>query len=248
MGRATGIILGTVLFLTIMATSVVMFLHGDLLMELISPGALIIALCMFTDNAIIMIESVRVRIEAGEDKLQVVREAVTQDQWPLFGATAIAVIAFAAIGPSEDRTGEYINSLFWVILISVSLSWISAVTITPFVGYKFFKPKTADQSAAKDPYLGKIFSTYRRLLIISLRHRWTVVVVSILLFVLSIFGFARIEQAFFPPATRPQFIVDVFLPAGVHINETEAFAGKVEGSSRLSQRCHTLHLLSEAVG
>lgn len=228
MGRATGLILGMVLFLTIMATFVVMFLNGDLLMERISLGALIIALCMLTDNAIIIIESVRVRIEAGEDKLKVVREAVAQNQWPLFGATAIAVIAFAAIGLSEDRTGEYINSLFWVILISLSLSWISAITITPFLGYMFFKPRSAEKGKTEDPYAGKIFSTYRRLLIVSLRHRWTVVVVSIILFVLSIFGFGRIEQAFFPPATRPQFMVDVFLPAGVHIQETEAFAGKVE--------------------
>ena len=89
-------------------------------MERISLGALIIALCMLTDNAIIVIEGIKVRIESGEDKLHVVRDVVAQNQWPLFGATAIGVIAFAAIGLSEDRTGEYCNSLFWVIFISLS--------------------------------------------------------------------------------------------------------------------------------
>ena len=140
MGRKTGLIIGMVLFLTIMATFLVMYMKGDLLMERISLGALIIALCMLTDNAIIVIEGIKVGIEAGEDKLEVVREVVAQNQWPLFGATAIGVIAFAAIGLSEDRTGEYTNSLFWVILISLSLSWVSSITVTPLLSYLFFKP------------------------------------------------------------------------------------------------------------
>src|SRR5262249_14577937 len=140
MGRKTGIIIGIVLFLTIMATFFVMYLKGDLLMERISLGALIIALCMLTDNAIIVIEGIKVGIEAGEDKLKVVRDVVAQNQWPLFGATAIGVIAFAAIGLSEDRTGEDCNSLFWVILISLSLSWLSSITVTPLLSYLFFKP------------------------------------------------------------------------------------------------------------
>ena len=106
MGRKTGFIIGIVLFITIMATFLVMYMKGDLLMERISLGALIIALCMLTDNAIIVIEGTKVGIEAGRDKLQVVREVVTQNQWPLFGATAIGILAFAAIGLSEDSTAS----------------------------------------------------------------------------------------------------------------------------------------------
>src|SRR5262245_37461154 len=143
MGRKTGVIIGIVLFLTIMGTFFVMFMKGDLLMERISLGALIIALCMLTDNAIIVIEGIKVGIDAGKDKLEVVRDVVAQNQWPLFGATAIGIIAFAAIGLSEDRTGEYCNSLFWVILISLTLSWVSSVTITPLLSYYFFKPTAA---------------------------------------------------------------------------------------------------------
>jgi multidrug efflux pump subunit AcrB len=228
MGRKTGLIIGLVLFLTIMATFMVMYLDGNLLMERISLGALIIALCMLTDNAIIITESLKVRIEAGEDKLKVVREAVSQNQWPLFGATAIAVIAFAAIGLSEDRTGEYCNSLFWVILISLSLSWISAITITPFLCYKFFSASGPGKTGSADPYGGIIFSAYRRLLMMSLRFRWTVVVLAFVLFVMALYGFGKIDQSFFPAATRPQFMVDVFLPAGVHIRESEEFADGVE--------------------
>src|SRR5690606_24883244 len=140
------------LFLTIMATFLVMYMMGGLLMERISLGALIIALCMLTDNAIIVIEGIKVRIEAGEEKLKVVWEVVAQNQWPLFGSTAIGVIAFAAIGLSEDRTGEYCNSLFWVILISLSLSWVSSITVTPLLSYLAFKPEVSASGEKRDAY------------------------------------------------------------------------------------------------
>jgi multidrug efflux pump subunit AcrB len=230
MGRKTGLIIGIVLFLTIMGTFAVMFMKGDLLMERISLGALIIALCMLTDNAIIVIEGIKVGIEAGRDKLEVVREVVAQNQWPLFGATAIGVIAFAAIGLSEDSTGEYTNSLFWVILIALSLSWVSSVTVTPLLSYLFFSPIVgADgKSAASDPYGSLPFRVYRQLLTMALRFRWLVVILSAVAFVASLYGFTFVKQSFFPPATRPQFMVDVFLPAGTHIRETESFAGEIQ--------------------
>ena len=228
MGRKTGVIIGLVLLVTIMATFAVMYMKGDLLMERISLGALIIALCMLTDNAIIVVEGIKVGIESGEDKLKVVREVVAQNQWPLFGATAIGVIAFAAIGLSEDSTGEYTNSLFWVILIALSLSWVSSITITPLLSYLFFKPIAGGASGSSDPYGGLFFRGYRNLLTLALRFRWVVVALCIGAFVASLYGFTMVKQSFFPPATRPQFMVDVFLPAGTHIRETEAFAGAAQ--------------------
>jgi multidrug efflux pump subunit AcrB len=228
MGRKTGLIIGMVLFLTIMATFLVMYMKGDLLMERISLGALIIALCMLTDNAIIVIEGIKVGIESGRDKLAVVREVVAENQWPLFGATAIGIIAFAAIGLSEDSTGEYTNSLFWVILISLSLSWISSVTGTPLLSYLFFKPIVGGASGNSDPYSGLPFRLYRRLLVRALRFRWAVVVLSIAAFVAALYGFTRVNQSFFPPATRPQFMVDTFLPSATHIRDSEAFASDVQ--------------------
>jgi multidrug efflux pump subunit AcrB len=228
MGRKTGFIIGIVLFLTIMATFLVMFMKGDLLMERISLGALIIALCMLTDNAIIVIEGIKVGIEAGENKIEVVRDVIAQNQWPLFGATAIGVIAFAAIGLSEDNTGEYCNSLFWVILISLSLSWVSSITVTPLLSYLMFKPIAGGAALNGDPYGGLLFRIYRGLLVLALRYRWAVVILSLGAFAAALYGFTKANQSFFPPATRPQFMVDVFLPAGTHIRDTEAFAGDVQ--------------------
>ncbi len=229
MGRKTGFIIGMVLFLTIMATFLVMYMKGDLLMERISLGALIIALCMLTDNAIIVIEGIKVGIESGRNKLQVVREVVAENQWPLFGATAIGVIAFAAIGLSQDSTGEYTNSLFWVIFIALTLSWISSVTATPLLSYLMFKPSAGGgKTENSDPYNALPFRVYRKLLVLALRFRWSVVILCLVAFAASIYGFRKVDQSFFPPATRPQFMVDAFLPAGTHIRETEAFAGEVQ--------------------
>jgi multidrug efflux pump subunit AcrB len=215
-------------------------------MERISLGALIIALCMLTDNAIIIIEGIKVGIESGRNKLEVVREVVSQNQWPLFGATAIGIIGFAAIGLSEDSTGEYCNSLFWVILISLSLSWVSSITITPLLSYLMFKPLTGSSTdAAKpaaDPYDSLPFRIYRQMLVAALRMRWLVLVICGVAMVVAGYGFTKIDQSFFPPATRPQFMVDCFLPSGMHIRETEAFAEQVE--TYLQQQPGVAHVSS----
>jgi multidrug efflux pump subunit AcrB len=239
MGRKAGFMIGFVLFLTIMGTFLVMYAEGNLLMERISLGALIIALCMLTDNAIVVTESMKVRIEGGEEKMPVIRDVIAQNQWPLFGATGIAVVAFAAIGLSEDRTGEYCNSLFWVIFISLALSWVAAITVTPLFAYRLFKPNTDSESGA---HLGAFFRTYRALLIAALRLRWAVLAVTIGLFVVALYGFRRLDQSFFPPATRPQFMVDTFLPAGTHIRQSEAFAADMERFIRAQP--HVTHVTS----
>ncbi|MCL2330191.1 MAG: efflux RND transporter permease subunit [Phycisphaerae bacterium] len=231
MGFRTGLIIGMVLFLTIMATFLGIYLKGDILMERISLGALIIALCMLTDNAIIVIETCKVGIERGEDKLDVVRNAVAQNQGPLLGATAIGIFAFAAIGLSEDASGEMFHSLFWVILISLGLSWVASITITPLLSYLMFKPATSaagEASVRGDPYDSLPFRIYRKLLAMALRFRWAMVLFCIATFIAALFGLTRVKQGFFPNPDRPQFIVDVFLPAGTHIRETEAFADEAQ--------------------
>jgi multidrug efflux pump subunit AcrB len=227
MGRKAGFIIGFVLFVTIIGTFLVMFLKGNLLLERISLGALIIALCMLTDNAIVVTEGFKIGIEAGKNKMEVIRDVIAHNQWPLFGATGIAILAFAAIGLSEDSAGELLSSLFWVICISLTLSWIAAITVTPLLAYHFFKP-SSDGHTAEQAYDNLFFQGYRRFLIFALRFRFMVLVATVLLFVAALYGFTKVDQSFFPPATRPQFLVDNFLPAGAHIRVTEAYADEVE--------------------
>jgi len=227
MGVRAGLSVGLVLFLTILSTFLVMHMMGGILLERISLGAFIIALCMLTDNAIVMTEGIKVGIEGGRDKLEVVRDVIEHNQWPLFGATLIAIVAFAAIGLSEDNTGEYTNSLFWVIFISLTLSWVASVTVTPLFGHALFKPKEGGGDPS-EAYRGAFFQGYRRLLIGALRFRWVVVISVLVLFGFAVYGFGKVPQNFFPPATRPQFLVDVFLPSGSHIRDSEVFAEEVE--------------------
>ena len=221
MGRKTGFI-GIVLFVTIMG--VLMSFKGDLLMERVSLGALIIALCMLTDNAIIVIETCKVGIERGEDKLQVIREAVAQNQWPLFGATVIGILAFAAIGLSEDASGEIMNSLFWVILISLSLSWVTSVTVTPLLSYLLFKPVSGGRGEVGDPMRASC-SRFTAAFWCSPCFRYWSLLSVVRLVVAS--GFHEGKQSF--SAGDPAAVHGRLLPpAGIHIRDSEAFAQEVQ--------------------
>ncbi|WP_372682787.1 efflux RND transporter permease subunit, partial [Desulfosarcina sp.] len=129
MGLRSGLIIGFILVLTIAATFVLMNYYA-IALERISLGALIIALGMLVDNAIVVVDGMKVRMEQGMDGLQAAKAVVGQNALPLLGATAVAVLAFASIGSMQNSTGEYCRSLYSVILISLSLSWLTAVTTT----------------------------------------------------------------------------------------------------------------------
>lgn len=218
MGLRSGLIIGTVLAVTITGTFIFMSILG-ITLERISLGALIIALGMLVDNAIVVTDGMRVRMEQGEDALSAARKVVAQTAMPLLGATAVAIAAFAAIGTSQDSTGEYTRSLFTVILISLTMSWVTAVTTTPLLCKTFLKSgKLGDQSA---PYQGLFYQRYRQFLLLAIQHRWVAIAITVALFVASLVGFGYVKQSFFPDSTRPQFMVDLWLPEGTHINETE---------------------------
>ncbi|HOD49760.1 MAG TPA: efflux RND transporter permease subunit [Candidatus Hydrogenedentes bacterium] len=228
MGLRSGLIIGAVLILTIAATILVLYVWGVAL-ERISLGALIIALGMLVDNAIVITEGMQVRIEVGMDRIAAASEIVSQTMYPLLGATVVAVTAFAPIGLSPDSTGEYCGSLFQVLFSSLMLSWVTAVTATPLFCTLFLKgAKKTDTSETVDPYGGFFFRAYRQFLAVALRFRWVAAGALVVLLVLAGFGFRFVESSFFPASTRPQFMVEVYLPRGTHIEETVALVDKVE--------------------
>lgn len=216
MGLRCGLIIGAILLITICGTFIVMQ-AWNILLERISLGALIIALGMLVDNAIVITEGMLIRIQQGEDRLDAAKKVVAQNLMPLLGATLVAVTAFAAIGTSQDSSGEYCRSLFLVLLISLLMSWLTAVTITPLFCYLFLKPKPA---ASADPYGGTIYRGYRGLLRSALRFRWLTMLILAGLLGLAVFGFGFVESSFFPDSTRPQMMVDVYLPPGTDIRQT----------------------------
>jgi multidrug efflux pump subunit AcrB len=222
MGVRSGLIIGSILLLTIMGTFVFMGM-GNVTLERISLGALVIALGMLVDNAIVVTDGMRVKMEQGADALTAAREVVGQVGTPLLGATLIAIAAFASIGTSQDSTGEYCRTLFSVILISLTLSWITAVTATPLFCKTFLKTKSKGKGQGvdqRDPYGGKLYQSYRRFLSASIRFRWITVAVVVGLFALAMMGFGYVKNSFFPDSTSPQYYIDFWFPEGTHIDVT----------------------------
>lgn len=230
MGFRPSLVMGMVLVVTVMATLIVMYMQ-DIYMQRISLGALIIALGMLVDNAIVVTEGILVRIQAGDDRVESAKSVVKSTTMPLLGGTAVGALAFGAIGLSPDNTGEYAGSLFWVITYSLLLSWLFAITLTPFLCVYLLKaPKgTASESA----YDNWFFRSYRRILRTCIQYRGVTALVLMILLVLAVVGFGLVPSGFFPESTRPQFVVDFWLPQGSHIDavrdELESLAGWVRG-------------------
>ncbi len=220
MGLRSGLLIGLILLLTVLGTFIFMkFFAIDL--QRISLGALVIALGMLVDNAIVIVEGILIGTQKGRTRLQAATDIVTQTKWPLLGATVIAITAFAPIGLSDDSTGEYCGTLFAVLLISLMLSWFTAISLTPFFADLFFKgmknEKTGEQT---ELYNGFVFTTYKAFLEFCMRRAWLTVIVLIGGLVASLYGFTFIKQSFFPSSTTPMFLVDVWMPEGTDIRAT----------------------------
>jgi len=217
MGLRTGIIIGSVLLITVAGTLFVMAVYG-IELHRISLGALIIALGMLVDNGIVVAEGMLVRMQAGMGAIQAAREAVGKTIWALLGGTVIGILAFAGIGFSPDATGEFIGSLFQVILISLLLSWVTAISTTPLLCALLMKTGGGDQDT--DPYGAKPFRLYRSAVAWALRNRAITLGAVVLMFVLAVLGMGRIDQALFPPSSTPIFFVDVWETEGTDIRTT----------------------------
>lgn len=229
MGLRSGLLMGLILLITIMGTFVLMAIHGIQLQK-ISLGALIIALGMLVDNAIVVTEGMMIGLSKGKSKRQAAKEVVSQNRYPLLGATVIAITAFAPIGLSPDTTGEFIGSLFWVLCYSLFLSWLTALTLTPFFFDMFYPDKleSVGQSSDNDPYKGIVFVVFRRLLTYAIHYRFVTLTLAIALLagVLSFSG--QVKNAFFPNATTPLFFADLWLPEGADILQTEETVKRLE--------------------
>ncbi|MGM0643670.1 MAG: efflux RND transporter permease subunit, partial [Thermodesulfobacteriota bacterium] len=222
MGAAGGIMIGGILLLTIFGTFIVMNIM-NISLQLISLGALILALGMLVDNAIVVTEGILVKTRTGVPRRRAALETVENTRMPLFGATLVAILAFAAIGTSNDSSGEFCGSLFKVMCISLALSWLLAVTLTPLFCIRFLK-SSADKGEGEntDPYKGKFFQRYRGFLQTCLKHRYVTVFFMLLLLAISIYGFTFVKSSFFPKSSRPQFMIDYWKAEGSHIMETSA--------------------------
>ena len=187
-------------------------------MERVSLGALIIAMGMLVDNAIVVAEGMLINMQRRIKAIDAASDAVKRTQIPLFGATVIGIMAFAGIASSPDATGEFLYSLFVVIGISLLLSWLLAVTVTPLLGYYLFRSVSSDKE--QDPYTGKLYGWYFRILDIVLAARRTTLIILVTLTLGSYVGFSWVKQEFFPTANNPMFYLNYHLPQGTDIHAT----------------------------
>jgi multidrug efflux pump subunit AcrB len=217
MGLKSALIIGATLIITIAATLATMYLI-NIPMHRISLGALIIALGMLVDNAIVVTEGILVGTQRGEKKLNIVKKIIGRSIWPLLGGTLVGIIAFAPIGLAPGSTAEYTGHLFWVVMISLMYSWIFAITVVPFLADLMFKEVPAPTEEPKD---GKFMVAYKGFMRKVLKIRWVPIGVTVMLFAVSVWGFQFVKSGFFPSSTTPQVVVDYWLPEGTDITKTK---------------------------
>ena len=234
MGLKSATVIGSVLLLTIFATLATMSISG-IPMHRISLGALIIALGMMVDNAIVVTEGILVGVQRGAKKLDIAKSVVDQTKWPLLGGTLVGIIAFAPIGFAPGNTAEYTNHLFWVILISLGFSWLFAVTLTPLFCFWLLKEEESTDSEQGQSD-NAVIRGYKGFLSGALRVRYLVVVAVVGIFVASVWGFQFVKAGFFPASTTPQIVVDYWLAEGTDIyatgkdiSEIGEFVGGLDG-------------------
>ncbi|SEL85160.1 Multidrug efflux pump subunit AcrB [Colwellia chukchiensis] len=219
MGWRSGIVVGGTLLITVLGTVLIMWLY-DLQLQRISLGAMVIAMGMLVDNAIVVAEGMMLRMEKGKSAMESASYIVKRTQWPLLGATIIGIAAFSGIGLSDDATGEFLFSLFAVVLISLLLSWILAVTLTPLLGKYFYQVGKEQQTASAPSFFHRAYLT-----VLGKALQWRYVTLALLVVITlgAYASFGAIKQGFFPLSNTPVFFIHYWGPQDSDIRATEKY-------------------------
>ncbi|MGL5116307.1 MAG: efflux RND transporter permease subunit, partial [Beijerinckiaceae bacterium] len=239
LGWRTGIVVAFSVPLVLAITFVVMLIMGiDL--HRISLGALIIALGLLVDDAIIALEMMVVKMEQGWDRVRAAAAAWDSTAFPMLTGTLVTAVGFVPIGFANSGVGEYTGSIFWVVTIALIASWIVAVTFIPYLGVKLLPDfaaiharKLAKKGLSHDQSEHAIYSTrgynvLRAIIRWCVNHRFVVVLATIGVFAASVVGFGRVQQQFFPLSERPELFFQIRMPEGSSIGATTATAKKAE--------------------
>ncbi len=222
MGLRQGIIVGSGLAITILATLIFLGLVGvDL--HRVSLGAFVIALGMLVDAAIVVADGVAQRLKRGMKRRQAALEAASNPAIALLGSTLVAVAAFYPSIASKTDGGEYGRTLFIVVGISLLLSWLIAITVVPLMCMDMLpeseKDEGDDGKGEADPYGGAFYNGFRALLGAAIRFRVLTIAGLIALFAVAVGGFQKVDRAFFTDSTRTQFMIDYWAPEGTRIQQ-----------------------------
>ena len=221
-GFKNGLLIGSGLVFSIFATLIVM-LCTDIALQRMSLAAIIIAMGMLVDNAIVVSDSALVNMQRGMRKRVAIMRACSSTALPLLAATIIAILTFLPIYFSPHITGELLSSLVIVIGVSLMFSWVFALTQTPFFIQEFVRrPRPEELKSAL--FDGKYYNMFRRSLRWVIKHRYATIACMVLLLVLSAWSFKFIPKVFVPALDKQYFTVDVWLPEGSNIDETGKLA------------------------
>ncbi|MEH6462181.1 efflux RND transporter permease subunit [Chitinimonas sp. JJ19] len=220
LGWRTGLVVALSIPLVLAMTFLVMYAFG-LDLQRISLGALIIALGLLVDDAIIAVEMMALKLEQGWDRLRAATYAYTTTAFPMLTGTLITAAGFMPVGLAKSNAGEYTVSIFQVVGISLMLSWVVAVIFTPYLGYKLL-PETKHHGDENAVYQKPFYQRFRRLVNWCLNYRKTVLIVTLLAFVTALGLFKFVPKQFFPSSNRPELMVDVWLPQASTYEQTES--------------------------
>lgn len=224
LGMRAGFVVALSIPLVLAITFTVMAYLG-ISLQRISLGALIIALGLLVDDAMIAVEMMVARLEVGDNLRKAATYVYTSTAFPMLTGTLVTVAGFIPIGLNNSAAGEYTFTLFVVIAVSLLVSWIVAVLFAPLLGVTIL-PATMKH---KHEQAGRFTKLFRRVLVGSVRHHWLTIFVTVLLFAGSIAGFGLVQQQFFPPSDRPELIVDWSLPQNSSVTETRDQIERFEG-------------------
>ena len=195
----------------------------------ISLGALIIALGLLVDDAIIAVEMMMVKLEQGHSRMEAASYAYSSTAFPMLTGTLVTAAGFVPVGFARSSAGEYTNAIFWVTAIALVVSWFVAVIFTPFIGYKLLPtPRPHADGQHHDPYQRPLYRAFRRVVTWCLDHRWIVIGVTVASFAGSLFAFQFVQKQFFPTANRPELIIDLRLAEQSSYAATEAEVKRLE--------------------
>jgi multidrug efflux pump subunit AcrB len=226
-GWRAGLVVAITIPSVLATTFAVMFQMGiDL--QRVSLGALIIALGLLVDDAMIAVEMMERKLEEGLDKVSAASFAYTSTAFPMLSGTLITTAGFIPVGFAASTAGEYVSSLFWVVGIALIMSWIAAVYFTPWIGTLILKERLHPEGGTHDIFDTPFYRGLRRVIGWAVTGRWIVVGLTIAIFATSLWAFQFVPRSFFPASTRPEVLVDLWLPEGTSIAETEAQAVEVE--------------------
>ena len=231
LGFRTGLVVALSIPLVLAMTFMLMKVFGiDL--HRISLGALIIALGLLVDDAIIAVEMMVVKIEQGWDKFRAGTFAYTSTAFPMLTGTLITAAAFTPVGFARSGAGEYAGAIFSVTTIALLVSWVVAVVFTPFLGFKLLDEQALRKFGADhhgDIYDTPFYNRFRALVVWCLRNRWKTIAITVIAFVLGMVAFGTgVQKQFFPPSNRPELLVDLWLPQGGSLKATETAVKRVE--------------------